>query len=174
MARMGLKPVVRVHGWVWVYRTMFINSANSQLKSFGIHGGRWYTRQMHCTKNLKQIFPEMKLRGLVTNFSIHVSVMRFLYYHDRSANAKQQNRRTDHGNYKSLTDTWMQKLGTRPPSFISGNICFEFSVKCSQRYLSKVSTYNYIKLRRGELVVLPVLAKKRWLGSKKGKDSYES
>jgi len=54
----------------------------------------------------------------------------------------------------------MQKLGTRPPSFISGKICFEFSVQCSQRYLSIVSTYSYIKLRRGELVVLPVLAKK--------------
>ncbi len=29
---------------------------------------------MHCTENLKQIFPEMKLRGLVPNFYIHVSV----------------------------------------------------------------------------------------------------
>ncbi len=29
---------------------------------------------MHCTKYLKQIFPEMKLRGLVPNFYIHVSV----------------------------------------------------------------------------------------------------
>ncbi len=30
--------------------------------------------QMHCTKNSKQIFPEMKLRGHVPNFYIHVSV----------------------------------------------------------------------------------------------------
>jgi hypothetical protein len=29
---------------------------------------------MHCTENSKQIFPEMKLRGLVPNFCIHVSV----------------------------------------------------------------------------------------------------
>jgi hypothetical protein len=28
---------------------------------------------VHCTENLKLIFPEMKLRGLVTNFYIHVS-----------------------------------------------------------------------------------------------------
>jgi hypothetical protein len=29
---------------------------------------------MHCTENSKQIFPEMKLSGLVPNFCIHVSV----------------------------------------------------------------------------------------------------
>ncbi len=29
---------------------------------------------MHCTENLKQIFPEMKLLGLGLNFYIHVSV----------------------------------------------------------------------------------------------------
>jgi hypothetical protein len=30
--------------------------------------------ELHCTENLKQIFPEMKLRGLVPNFYINVSV----------------------------------------------------------------------------------------------------
>jgi hypothetical protein len=30
--------------------------------------------QRHYTENLKQIFPEMKLRGLVPNFYIHVSM----------------------------------------------------------------------------------------------------
>jgi hypothetical protein len=35
---------------------------------------RRYTLQIHCTENSKQIFPEMKLRGLVPNFHIHVSV----------------------------------------------------------------------------------------------------
>jgi hypothetical protein len=30
--------------------------------------------QMHCTENSKQIFPEMKLCGLVPNFYIHVTV----------------------------------------------------------------------------------------------------
>jgi hypothetical protein len=29
---------------------------------------------LHCTENSKQIFPEIKLRGLVSNFYIHVSV----------------------------------------------------------------------------------------------------
>ncbi len=40
--------------------------------------------QTHCTENLKQIFPEMKLRGLVPKFHIHVSVSD-LYVQDRSA-----------------------------------------------------------------------------------------
>jgi hypothetical protein len=33
--------------------------------------------QMHCTESSKQIFPEMKLRSLVPNFYIHVSVSDF-------------------------------------------------------------------------------------------------
>jgi hypothetical protein len=33
------------------------------------------------------------------------------------------------GIYKSLRETWMWKLGTRPHSFISGNICFEFFLR---------------------------------------------
>jgi hypothetical protein len=34
------------------------------------------------------------------------------------------------GIYKALTETFMRKLGTRPRSFISVNICFEFSIQC--------------------------------------------
>ncbi len=32
------------------------------------------TLQRHCTKNLKQTFPEMKLRGLISKSCTHVSV----------------------------------------------------------------------------------------------------
>jgi hypothetical protein len=39
------------------------------------------------------------------------------------------------GIYKSLTDAWMQKLGIRLHNFISGNICFEFSVQCKPKNL---------------------------------------
>jgi hypothetical protein len=50
------------------------------------------TLAAHCTENSKQIFPEIKERGLVPNFCIHVSVnnlyippiSRFIYSHDRS------------------------------------------------------------------------------------------
>ncbi len=34
------------------------------------------------------------------------------------------------GIYKSLTDTWVWKLGLTPHNSFSGNICFEFSVLC--------------------------------------------
>ncbi len=85
---------------------------------------------MHCTENLKQIFPEMKLRGLVPNFYVHVSVSD-LYI--SMIGPQMQYRKIGGpivGLYKSLTDKCMQKLGTRPRSVISGNICFEFSVQC--------------------------------------------
>jgi hypothetical protein len=36
-------------------------------------------------RNSKQVFPEMKLRSLVPNFCIHLSVSDFIYSHDRSA-----------------------------------------------------------------------------------------
>ncbi len=66
----------------------------------------------------------MKRRNLVTNFHIHVSVSD-LYIPTIGP------RQTDRGNYISLTDTWMWKLGDkhyhdsgleirRPLSFISG------------------------------------------------------
>jgi hypothetical protein len=32
-----------------------------------------FSTYLHCTENSKQIFPEMKLHGLVLNFCIHVS-----------------------------------------------------------------------------------------------------
>ncbi len=38
------------------------------------------TLQRPCTENAKQIFPEMKLRGLVPNSTIHIQVsVRYLY-----------------------------------------------------------------------------------------------
>jgi hypothetical protein len=56
---------------------------------------------------------------------------RFVYSDDRSTYFPASRiGRLIMGIYKSLTDTWMWKLGLRPRSFISGNICFEFSVFC--------------------------------------------
>ncbi len=45
----------------------------------------------------------------------------------------------------------MQKLGTRPRSFISGNICFEFSVQCLQE-LSNICIEKVWK-RTGAMLV---------------------
>ncbi len=79
---------------------------------------------MHCNENSRQIFPEMKLRGLVPNFYIHVSV-NDLYI--PTIGPQTQYSKIGGpivGIYESLTDTWMQKLGTRLRNFISGNFCF--------------------------------------------------
>ncbi len=54
--------------------------------------------QRHCTKYLKQIFPEMKLCGLISHSYIHVSVS-YLYIPTIGPPVLlQQNRRTDRGN----------------------------------------------------------------------------
>ncbi len=72
----------------------------------------------------------MKLCGLILNFYIHVFVS---YWYILTIGPQTEDSKIGGqivGIYKSLTDTWTQTLGTRPHSFISGNICFEFSVQC--------------------------------------------
>jgi hypothetical protein len=87
---------------------------------------------MHCAKNLKQIFPEMKLRGLVPNLYIHVCIcVRDLYIPMIGPQVQYSEIGGPIvGIYKSLTDAWMEKLGTRLRSFISGN--FRYSVAIYQ------------------------------------------
>jgi hypothetical protein len=84
----------------------------------------------------------MKLRGLVPNFYIHVSVID-LYFPTIGPQRQYYSKIAGPivGIYKSLTDTYLQKLGTRPRSFISGNICFEVLVQCSHRILEFRSGY---------------------------------
>ncbi len=73
----------------------------------------------------------MKLRSLVPNFCISCIGERFIYSHNRSADFAALHLRTDRvGIHKSLQDSRMKKLVTRLSSFISRNICFEFSVQC--------------------------------------------
>jgi hypothetical protein len=83
---------------------------------------------------------EMKLRGLLPNFYIHVSVINLCTYH--TVGPQTQCSRIGGpimGIYKSLPDTCMQKLGTRPRSFISGNFLYKFLGQCicSRGYLSE-------------------------------------
>ncbi len=61
-------------------------------------------QKRHCTEKSKQIFPEMKLRGLVANSYIHVQYLWAIYIFPRS-----------------VSDTRIWKRGTRLRSFISGN-----------------------------------------------------
>jgi hypothetical protein len=76
-----------------------------------------FPRGIHCTENPIYVFPEMKLRGLVPNSYIHVSVsglyiprihMPIWLQQNRQIDLGiiwlQQNRQIDLGIYKSLTD----------------------------------------------------------------------
>jgi hypothetical protein len=47
---------------------------------------------------------------------------------------------------KSLTDTCMQKLGTRPRSFISENTCFEFLVQCIKQDIYLQSALHHFSV----------------------------
>ncbi len=81
---------------------------------------------VHWNENPIYVFPEKELRGLSPNFRVHVSV-RDLVFHIFSCS---RIGRPIVGIYKSLTDTWMWKLGLRPCNSFSENVCFEFSVLC--------------------------------------------
>ncbi len=74
--------------------------------------------------------PRKKLPGLSPNFHIHVSVGVLYIPTIGPLFSCSRIDRPILGIYKSLTETWMEELGLRPRSFISGNICFEFSVYC--------------------------------------------
>jgi hypothetical protein len=66
---------------------------------------------LHYKEDPIYVFLDMQLRGLDPNFHIHVSVS-YLYISTIGPPILlQQNRRTNRGNYKSLKDTRMWKLG---------------------------------------------------------------
>ncbi len=97
---------------------------------------------MHCTDNLKQIFSEIKLHGLVPDFYIHASVSDLYILTIGPQTQYSKIGRPILVIYKSLLNTEMQKLGTRPCSFISGNICLEFSVQCNAKLQNKNKLLN--------------------------------
>jgi hypothetical protein len=70
-----------------------VPGSKESTKTSGNHCKQVSTLQMHCAENSKQIFSELKLGGLPSLISTFGE--RFIYSHDRSANAIQQNRRTE-------------------------------------------------------------------------------
>ncbi len=87
-------------------------------------------RRLPCNEKPIYVFPEnKKLRGLSIYFLFHVSVIDLhIYFHNRSTYfpAAEQADRSWEYTYKSLTDTWMWKLGLRPHNSFSGNIFSNF------------------------------------------------
>ncbi len=87
---------------------------------------------VHYNENPIYVFPEKKLCGFSPNFHIHVSVSDlYVCVLQGSVHIFSCSRiRPIVGMYKSLTDTWMWKLGLWPRNSFSRNICFEFPVLC--------------------------------------------
>ncbi len=98
---------------------------------------RWASsNELHCTENLKQIFPEKELRGHSSNSYIHFSVCDlYVYSHDRSdlSAAGKYGGGPMVRIYIWLTDTWMWKLGLRPRNSFSGNIYIDISLPCGDK-----------------------------------------
>ncbi len=80
--------------------------------SFGVF--LWSTLQKTHTEYSKQIFPEKELRGHIPNFHIHVSVSDLYISTIKLPIMLQEICGQILGIYKSLTNTWMWKLGLRP------------------------------------------------------------
>ncbi len=112
----------------------------------GDHGQWWWA-----------LYTAIKIARPQSQFPHSCVCERFIYSQDRSTYFLQQNRQTDHGNgNKSLSDTWMWKLGLRPHNSFSVNICFEFSVLClcslmprpQEKY--RLNTHFNVTLSRGD------------------------
>ncbi len=74
------------------------------------------------------VFLFRELRGLSPNFHIYVSASDLYIPRIDPHISWSRTGRPIVGIYKSLTDTWMWKLGLWPRNFFSGIICFQLSV----------------------------------------------
>ncbi len=83
---------------------------------------------LHCKENPIYVFLFWELRGLSPNFDIHVSLSDIYIPRIGPHISCSIIGRSIMGIYKSLTDTWMWKLGLWLRNSFSGNICFQFSV----------------------------------------------
>ncbi len=77
------------------------------------------TVHTHCKENPISVLRKKKLRGLSSNFHIHI--LRAIYIYSRSAHLFFCSR---------IGKPFVGIQGLRPHSFISGNICLEFLVYC--------------------------------------------
>ncbi len=85
--------------------------------------------QRQNAENLKQIFPEKEYRGLSPNFYIPVSVSELYIPTMGLPFLLEEICGPILGQYKSLTDTWMWKLGLRPRNF--QEIIHTWNCRCS-------------------------------------------
>ncbi len=89
-----------------------------------------HTLQRTNSKNSKQIFPEKELHVHSPNFHIHVSVSDLYIPTINLPILLQEICGPILGKYKSLTDTWMWKLGLMPHNSQKRNTKMGFSLQC--------------------------------------------
>ncbi len=105
----------------------------------------------HTAKNIRiYVLPEMKLRGLSSNFHIQVSVSN-LYIIPRLVHLFSCSRMGRHRSWEYINRSQIHecRMGLGPRSFISGNICFEFSVYCLCSVLTLLLNFIYMYSEKG-------------------------
>jgi hypothetical protein len=98
----------------------------------------WYTLLRHNTENSQQMFPEKELYSHSPNFHIHVSVS---ILHIPTINLPillQEIWGHILGLHKTLTDTWMWKLGLRLRNFHKGIHKWDFPCSAVHPLSSKI------------------------------------
>ncbi len=100
----GLQRDVVYHGWPIAPSYMNPNA----------EGGGGGSCEVHWKDKMPKIFPEKEYRGLSHNFHIHVSVNELYIPTMCLPFLLEEICGPILGIYKSLTDTWMWKLGLRP------------------------------------------------------------
>ncbi len=99
-----------------------------------------YTAKTKCRKFETNI-PRKGMSGPQSQFPHLCVCERIIYSHGGSAFSAGGNMWTDPGNiqYKSLTDTWMWKLGLRPRYSQERNILYNRNCRCSVRAIGSLS-----------------------------------
>ncbi len=97
---------------------------------FHIEG--YHALQRQNTEISKQIFSEKEYRGLGPNFHIHASVSDLYIPMIGLPILLEEICRPIQGLYKSITDTWMLKLGLRPRYSQKRNTWMGFSLQCAE------------------------------------------
>ncbi len=119
---------------LWGVRILGYPATASQIRSYCYP---------HCNGNSVYLFLFWELRGISTNFHIHVSVSDLYIPRIGPHISSSRKGRPIVGIYNSLKDTWMWKLGLRPRYSFSGNICIKFlafclcsaALSCARRWL---------------------------------------
>jgi hypothetical protein len=95
----------------------------------------YHQLQRQDTEISKQIFPEKEYRGLSPNFHIHASVSDLFITTIGLAILLEEICRTILVIYKSLTDTWMWKLGLRLRYSQKRNTLVGFPLQCPLNWI---------------------------------------